>query len=110
MFATKSHSCRHRLGLGLTLGVLAPHALLGEGNEVRAVGHAVEVQRPAHDGEEEADERVLLHQPGEFLVGLLELLLGVPRVRVVLVDVVVELVVLAVGELLMGREGKAGVE
>ena len=76
--------------------MLPPHALRGKRDEVAAVGHAVKVKNPAHNRKQGTNGGVALHHTGQFFLGLVQALLGVPRVRVILVNVVVILVVFAV--------------
>lgn len=95
----RHHNRGRNHALDAFLGMLLPHTLALKWNKMATIGHSVEIESPAHNGEYGADQGITFHEPGQSLLGLLELFVSIPRMRIVLVNMIVILVVLAVGEL-----------
>ncbi len=94
------HGHQTQVALALLLhGALFPHAVSDKRDEVRAVGHAVEIQRPSDVRKQNSHPGVFVHHPTLAFLGAGEALRRVPGVRVIFSLVVVVHVVASVREL-----------
>mmetsp|Transcript_28258 Transcript_28258/g.48446 ORF Transcript_28258/g.48446 Transcript_28258/m.48446 type:complete len:247 (+) Transcript_28258:203-943(+) len=75
------HGHQTEVALALLLvGALFPHAVRYKRNEVAAIGHAVEIQRPSNIREHHSHPGVLVHHAALAFLGACKALRSVPRV------------------------------